>query len=164
MNGAYAQLVDAQKIRAKVSTNPHDEEESTDEVDGGGRFVPSNAKVPLATSDTEKAALREEAKAEMPAGLEKSATRGSVASAILAQRAREQDTDTEKIPSIFYLLYRLALINATTSSRSTFPASSRPSAAVPPTPALPSSSAMRCRTFRSAVRSAVDLVPNRRVR
>ncbi|EST07302.1 ABC transporter, transmembrane domain protein [Kalmanozyma brasiliensis GHG001] len=111
LNGAYAQLVDAQKIRAKVSTNLN--EETTDD-EPLTRFIPSNAKVPLATSDTEKAALREEAKAEMPAGLEKSATRGSVASAILAQRQRDQDAkdkENEKIPSIFYLLYRLAKIN-----------------------------------------------------
>ncbi|SPO31643.1 probable Leptomycin B resistance protein pmd1 [Ustilago trichophora] len=111
LNGAYAQLVDAQKIRAKVVTQVSEEGDDDDEAEP--RFVASNAQVPLATSDTEKAILREEAKAEMPAGLAKSATRGSVASAILAQRQREQDADkeNEKIPSIFYLLYRLAKIN-----------------------------------------------------
>ena len=106
LNGAYAQLVDAQKIRAKVVT------EISEEDDEVPKFVASNAQVPLATSDTEKAILREEAKAEMPAGLEKSATRQSVASAILAQRQREaEEKENEKIPSIFYLLYRLAKIN-----------------------------------------------------
>lgn len=118
LNGAYAQLVDAQKIRAKVATEVHEENfaEQEEGNNGQAKFVPSNAKVdaPLATSDTEKAALREDAKAEMPAGLEKSATRQSVASAILQQREREraeQDKENEKIPSIFYLLYRLAKIN-----------------------------------------------------
>ncbi|SPO30387.1 probable Leptomycin B resistance protein pmd1 [Ustilago trichophora] len=111
LNGAYAQLVDAQKIRAKVVTQVS--EEIDDDEEAEPKFVASNAQVPLATNDTEKALLREEAKAEMPAGLEKSATRGSVASAILAQRQREQEAEkeNEKIPSIFYLLYRLAKIN-----------------------------------------------------
>ncbi|CBQ71273.1 probable Leptomycin B resistance protein pmd1 [Sporisorium reilianum SRZ2] len=119
LNGAYAQLVDAQKIRAKVAskvnedgTFDEDEDESADSAKPA-KSVASNLKAPVATTDTEKAMLRQEAKAEMPAGLEKSATRQSVASAILQRRQRDQaaaDKD-EKIPSIFYLLYRLAKIN-----------------------------------------------------
>ncbi|GAC94191.1 multidrug resistance protein [Pseudozyma hubeiensis SY62] len=111
LNGAYAQLVDAQKIRAKVGSKVVDDEE---DLAASDKFVASNAKVPVATTDSEKAAVRQEAKAEMPAGLEKSGTRQSVASAILQQREREQaakDKENEKIPSIFYLLYRLAKIN-----------------------------------------------------
>lgn len=114
LNGAYAQLVDAQKIRAKVGTKVSEEDDEDDEV-VEKKFVASNAQVdapPLATTDIEKQQLREEAKAEMPAGLDKTATRGSVASAILAQRqAQAAEEENEKIPSIFYLLYRLAKIN-----------------------------------------------------
>lgn len=118
MNGAYAQLVDAQKIRAKVATEIVMEEGEDDDGDGSeekGKFVASNAKVPVATTDAEKAMVPDEAKAEMPAGLEKSGTRQSVASAILQQRERAraeaEERENEKIPSIFYLLYRLAKIN-----------------------------------------------------
>lgn len=122
LKGAYAQLVDAQKIRAKVGSKVVEEgvvDGDDDDEDAAGhaaqaKFVASNAKAPVAVTDTEKAILRQEAKAEMSAGLEKSATRQSVASAILQQREREQaakDKENEKIPSIFYLLYRLAKIN-----------------------------------------------------
>ncbi|KAJ1604138.1 hypothetical protein NDA14_002305 [Ustilago hordei] len=115
LNGAYAQLVDAQKIRANVSTKTTEDDEEEDEG-VGKKFVPSNAQVsatPLVTTDVEKQQLREEAKAEMPAGLDKTATHGSVASAILAQRQAQAaaEEENEKIPSIFYLLYRLAKIN-----------------------------------------------------
>lgn len=114
LNGAYAQLVDAQKIRAKVATEKLDGEDSDSDDNHAPLTAEANAApAPLATTDAEKARLRDEAKAEMPAGLDKSVTRGSVASAILQQRQRqaEADKESEKIPSIFYLLYRLAKIN-----------------------------------------------------
>ncbi len=61
----------------------------------------------------------------MPAGLEKSHTRQSVASAILTSNANanvlQKTQRTEKIPSIVYLLYRLAKINHDPSFRSTCP-------------------------------------------
>lgn len=121
LNGAYAQLVDAQNIRAKVGNKiveegviDDDDDDDDQQAAQPAKFVASNAKVPLAVTDDAKAAVRQEAKAEMPAGLEKSVTHQSVASAILHQRQREQatrDEEPEKIPSIFYLLYRLAKIN-----------------------------------------------------
>ncbi|KAI3480555.1 hypothetical protein L1887_57274 [Cichorium endivia] len=107
-------LVDAQKIRAKVATEKLDGEDSDSDDNHAPLTAEANAApAPLATTDAEKARLRDEAKAEMPAGLDKSVTRGSVASAILQQRQRqaEADKESEKIPSIFYLLYRLAKIN-----------------------------------------------------
>lgn len=119
LNGAYAQLVDAQKIRAKAASKDDEDGSFDDEGENSdsakpGKFVVSNLKALVAATDTEKAMLRQEAKAEMPAGFEKSATRQSVASAILQRRQRGHDAnekEKEKIPSIFYLLYRLAKIN-----------------------------------------------------
>nr|CDI56568.1 uncharacterized protein BN887_02363 [Melanopsichium pennsylvanicum 4] len=113
LNGAYAQLIDAQKIRAKVVTQLSEDTQDS-EFQVAPRFAASNAQVPPATSDAEEAIIRQEAKAEMPAALENSATRQSVASAMLQQHGREQDEEDkqdEKMPSIFYLLYRLAKIN-----------------------------------------------------
>ncbi|KAN0063605.1 hypothetical protein ACQY0O_004053 [Thecaphora frezii] len=103
-NGPYAQLVDSQRIRANVDSQ---------NLYGGDEVEESDEKALLKSeiTDAQKDAVREGAKAEMPAGLDRSTTKQSVTSAILKKRDLEKANEKEKTPSIFWLLYRLALIN-----------------------------------------------------
>lgn len=87
--GAYAQLVDAQKIRANVA--------ETDKID---------------EEEEQMIALRKMASRERPSGLEKRNSRTSITSLILRKRDLEMAAQgKEKMPNLFYLLYRLGKLN-----------------------------------------------------
>ncbi|SPO40198.1 probable Leptomycin B resistance protein pmd1 [Pseudozyma flocculosa] len=106
--GPYAQLVDSQRIRANVDSQNLYE---SDDFSAAGNADDAGLALKGQLSRGEKDAIREEAKAEMPAGLDRAMSKQSVTSAILAKREADRDTGSEKVPSIFWLLYRLALVN-----------------------------------------------------
>lgn len=89
--GAYAGLVDAQRIQAaEKSTDAYDEEEEQQILN---------------------AQAEQEAKPEMPAGLDRSSTRKSIASLVLGKKAEEDAAKKDKELSTLHCLYRLIKIN-----------------------------------------------------
>ncbi|MCO5599877.1 hypothetical protein L7F22_053984 [Adiantum nelumboides] len=95
LEGPYFGLVNAQKIRAGDSTNnTYDREEDIRKA--------------KEKEEREAEKLRLEAKAEMPEGLMRRITSRSVLSGMKEQKPKKKK---ERRRSLFYLLYRLALIN-----------------------------------------------------
>lgn len=90
-NGAYAGLVDAQKISARednVANLYHDDEPESD-----------------------GASMGKESKPEMPAGLDRTTSKKSIASIVLGRKADEEAGRKEQQYGTLYCLYRLLLIN-----------------------------------------------------
>ncbi|PWN25584.1 putative Leptomycin B resistance protein pmd1 [Jaminaea rosea] len=88
-NGAYAGLVDAQKISAnEEASNLYNDDGQIDEQE-----------------------VAKEAKAEMPAGLDRTFSKKSIASVVLGRKADEEAGRKEHKMGTLYCLYRLLLIN-----------------------------------------------------
>jgi ATP-binding cassette, subfamily B (MDR/TAP), member 1 len=101
INGPYFNLVTAQKIRAKTTSDRARDEEEQHVL----QRQMSHA--------SDKVALREQAKAEMPAGLDRTTSKKSITSIVMRQRQGdlESQVKSKRKHGLYYLLYRLARIN-----------------------------------------------------